>query len=211
MSDMAKAAPMKTDARARPEELARAALDLFSARGVDSVSMDDVAAGAGVTKGSLYWHYSSKREIVLAACAQYYQRWRDSMTVAVDTAGTAIGRLEAAVDFSVRSCLLDDGNRIFTTEIVAISLTDEEVRASWAAFLDETERLFLGLTHRAVGAGELECDDVDRAVDLLIAAMEGVKQMTLFRPQYSDVSKAARTTDRLLSLLGERKSSPVSR
>ncbi len=208
---MAMAAPVKTKARARPDELARAALALFSSRGVDGVSMDDIAAGAGVTKGSLYWHYSSKREIVLAACAQYYQRWRENMTAAVDVADTAFGRLEAAVDFSVRSCLLDDGNRVFTTEIVAISLTDEEIRASWSAFLDETERLFLGLTHRAVGAGEIECDDVDRAVDLLIAAMEGVKQMTLFRPQYADISKAARTTDRLLSLLGARKSPSSSR
>lgn len=203
---MAMTAPAKADALARPEALATAALELFSTRGVDGVSMDDIAAGAGVTKGSLYWHYSSKREIVLAACGQYYLRWRENMSAAVDSAGTAFGRLEAAVDFSVRSCLLDDGNRVFTTEIVAISLTDEDVRASWAGFLDETERLFLGLAHRAVGAGELECDDVDRAVDLLLAAMEGVKQMALFRPQYSEASKATRTTDGLLSLLGTRTS-----
>lgn len=201
---MAMTAPAKADALARPEALATAALELFSTRGVDGVSMDDIAAGAGVTKGSLYWHYSSKREIVLAACGQYYLRWRENMSAAVDSAETAFGRLEAAVDFSVRSCLLDDGNRVFTTEIVAISLTDEDVRASWAGFLDETERLFLGLAHRSVGAGELECDDVDRAVDLLLAAMEGVKQMALFRPQYSEASKATRTTDGLLSLLGTR-------
>lgn len=208
---MAITTPVRVSARARPEELARAALELFSSRGVDGVSMDDIAAGAGVTKGSLYWHYSSKREIVLAACAQYYQRWREDMTAAVDAADTAFGRLDAAVDLSVRNCLLDDRNRVFTTEIVAIALTDEEIRASWAAFLDETERLFLGLTHRAVGAEELECDDVDGAVDLLMAAMEGVKQMTLFRPRRSDASAAARTTDQLLSVLGHRRVPASSR
>ncbi|UNK71865.1 TetR/AcrR family transcriptional regulator [Microbacterium sp. H1-D42] len=187
---------------AKAESLAIAAFELFSTRGIDGVSMDDVAARAGVTKGSLYWHYSSKKEIILAACVQYYARWRVQMAEATEQTSAPWDRVVAAVEFSVHSCLLDEANRVFTTEIVALALYDTEVRASWSGFLDETERLFLGLTHRAVGAGQLKCDDVDRAVELLLAAMEGVKQLTLFRPRYAAGDSAERTTRSLLSLLG---------
>jgi len=164
--------------------------------------MDDIATAAGVTKGSLYWHYSSKKEVILAACNYYYEEWRRNISEAMDRAETPIDKLRAATEFSVRSCLLDNANRIFTTEVIALALYDSDVRAIWAAFLDETERLFLGLTHRAVGAGEIECDDVDRAVEVMMAAMEGAKQLALFRPFLSAPGSADRLTNELMSLLG---------
>lgn len=164
--------------------------------------MDEIAAGAGVTKGSLYWHYSSKKEIVLASCDQYYGRWRAEITAARAEGGGPLGELTAAVNYSVRSCLLDGPNRIFTTEIVAMALYDEDVRASWAGFLQEVERLFLGLAHRAVGAGELDSDDVDRSVDFMIAAMEGIKQVALFHGWQGRGNVQERLAGQLMGLLG---------
>ncbi|ANJ25905.1 TetR/AcrR family transcriptional regulator [Agromyces aureus] len=195
---------MTTNTSAKPDELAAAAFALFSTRGIAGVNMDEIAAGAGVTKGSLYWHYASKKEVVLAACNLYYRVWRNQIEGAIAGHERLADQLEAAVAYSVRSCLLDDANRVFTTEIVAMSLYDAEVRASWTGFLDETERFFLGLTHRAVGAREFRCDDVDRAVDLMLAAMEGIKQIALFRPQICLPENEQRTCRRLMSLLGER-------
>ncbi|HWK27774.1 MAG TPA: TetR/AcrR family transcriptional regulator [Solirubrobacter sp.] len=193
-----------SDSSAKAEELAQAAFELFCSRGIDRVNLDEIAAAAGVTKGSLYWHYASKKAVVLAACDVYYARWREQITAATGGAESAYGKLEVAIAYSVRSCLLDEANRVFSTEIVALSLYDTEVRASWAGFLDETERFFLGLTHQAVGRGELVCDDVDRAVDLMLAAMEGIKQTALFRPQICGPQSEQRTERRLLSLLGDR-------
>ena len=193
---------MTTATAAKAEELAQAAFDLFCSRGIDRVNLDEIAAAAGVTKGSLYWHYASKKEVVLAACDLYYARWREQIGAATGDAETAYGKLEAAIAYSVRSCLLDEANRVFSTEIVALSLYDTEVRASWAGFLDETERFFLGLAHQAVGRGALICDDVDRAVDLMLAAMEGIKQTALFRPQICAPQSEQRTGRRLMSLLG---------
>ncbi|RIJ70187.1 TetR/AcrR family transcriptional regulator [Nakamurella silvestris] len=189
-------------AAGKGEELAQAAFTLFSTRGIDRVNLDEVAAAAGVTKGSLYWHYSSKKAVVLAACDLYYLRWRAQISAATDSCAGAYATLEAAVAYSVRSCLLDDANRVFSTEIVALSLYDTDVRASWAGFLDETQRYFLGLTHQAVGSGELVCADVDRAVDLMVAAMEGIKQIALFQPQICGPQSEQRTCIRLMSLLG---------
>ena len=81
-----------------------------------------------------------------------------------------------------------------------------QATASAALDVDELRAAvaFLGLTHRAVGAGELLCDDVDRAVDLMIAAMEGIKQRALFSPQSCAPENELRTIERLMSLLGTR-------
>ncbi len=50
----------------RAEEIARCASQLFNRRGVDGVSLDDVAAELGATKGLLYHHFPSKAALVRA-------------------------------------------------------------------------------------------------------------------------------------------------
>jgi AcrR family transcriptional regulator len=47
----------------RPAELMAAALDLFVERGYAATRLDDVAARAGVSKGTLYLYFSSKEEL----------------------------------------------------------------------------------------------------------------------------------------------------
>ncbi len=185
----------------RRDTLVAAALDLFASQGIDRVSMDDIARRAGVTKGSLYWHFDTKREVILAAASLYYGVWRTSMRSVIEDAPTPYDALTEAISFSVRSCLLDQGNRTFTTEIIALALHDDELRASWAGFYDEALRLFLRLTDRAVGSGQLVCDDVDTRVDVMLAAMEGLKQTAMFSPGLVSPDRGERLGRQLLDLL----------
>src|SRR5688572_20229158 len=81
-------APRKRPARrqrrkaARPAELAEAALELFLERGFDATRLEDVAARAGVAKGTVYLYYASKdalfdgviRQAILPAVERGEQR-----------------------------------------------------------------------------------------------------------------------------------------
>jgi len=51
---------------ARPEEIIAAALDLFVERGYASTRLDDVAARAGVSKGTLYLYFENKEDLFKA-------------------------------------------------------------------------------------------------------------------------------------------------
>jgi len=55
---------------ARPAELIAAALDMFVERGFAATKLDDVAARAGVSKGTLYLYFSSKEELFKAVIQQ---------------------------------------------------------------------------------------------------------------------------------------------
>jgi AcrR family transcriptional regulator len=59
-------------ARAR---LLESAYELFSRRGVRGVGVDEVIAHAGVAKATLYAHFPSKDDLVLAFLEQREQRW----------------------------------------------------------------------------------------------------------------------------------------
>jgi AcrR family transcriptional regulator len=51
-----------------------AAVALFAARGVDGVSVADIAAAAGVSQGALYRHYRSKDELAARLFSAAYLR-----------------------------------------------------------------------------------------------------------------------------------------
>jgi AcrR family transcriptional regulator len=56
------------------ERVDRAAIDLFAARGVDGVSIADIATAASVAQGALYRHYRSKEELAGRLFAEAYRR-----------------------------------------------------------------------------------------------------------------------------------------
>ena len=51
---------------ARPEEITAAALELFSERGYATTRLEDVAARAGVSKGTLYLYFANKEDLFKA-------------------------------------------------------------------------------------------------------------------------------------------------
>ena len=59
-------APRRRRKEARPSELTAAALDLFVERGFAATRLDEVAARAGVSKGTLYLYFDSKEALFKA-------------------------------------------------------------------------------------------------------------------------------------------------
>ncbi len=59
-------APRRRRKEARPSELTAAALDLFVEKGFAATRLEDVAARAGVSKGTLYLYFDSKEALFKA-------------------------------------------------------------------------------------------------------------------------------------------------
>ncbi|UZD56060.1 TetR/AcrR family transcriptional regulator [Caldimonas aquatica] len=59
-------APRRRRKDARPQELLDAALEMFVEKGFAATKMDDVAARAGVSKGTVYLYFPSKEELLKA-------------------------------------------------------------------------------------------------------------------------------------------------
>jgi AcrR family transcriptional regulator len=56
---------------ARPQELLAAALELFVERGYAATRLDDVAARAGVSKGTLYLYFTNKEDLFKAVIREH--------------------------------------------------------------------------------------------------------------------------------------------
>lgn len=66
-------------------------MDLFAERGFAEVSLDDVAAAAGVTRGAVYHHYRSKSGLFGAVAAQLQAGVAEAVVAAAEEAGDLPG------------------------------------------------------------------------------------------------------------------------
>ena len=183
------------------QKLRQCAFDLFVDHGFNNVNLDQIAAAAGVTKGSLYWHYKNKQVLILASCQHYYQAWHANIQKRLAPISNPCERLEKAISYSVDSCIIDKRNRIFTTAIFTLMQDNEAVRDSWSQFYSTVREFYIGLLYavkHAKSSSSLEY--VRRDVDLMLEAMEGIKIRAGFEKHIIDNSERVVISENLLSI-----------
>jgi len=183
------------------QTLRQCAFDLFVEHGFDNVNLDQIAAAAGVTKGSLYWHYKNKQELILASCQHYYQTWHANIQKMLAPISNPQERLKKTIACSVDSCIIDKRNRIFTTAIFTLMQENEAVRDSWMQFYSTVREFYIGLLYAVKYAdGNYSLELVRRDVDLMLEAMEGLKIRAGFEKQIVEPSERKVITASLLSI-----------
>lgn len=185
-----------------PAKLAESAFALFARKGIKAVNVEGVARQAGVTKGSLYWHYRSKHELILAACAHYYRTYQRGINRQLAGVVDPQARLERTIRQAVRTCLLDSENRVFTMEVFTLSLHNEEIRRSWRQFYDSVREFYVGLLQAVKATGAAADVDEQQAVDFMLDAMEGLKQRALYDPSICSSASERSICHNLLRILG---------
>lgn len=73
---------------------AEAALQLIAEKGLSALTVDALAARLGVTKGSFYWHFGSRSELLEAALERWEQRTTTEAVRALDAITDPRRRLE---------------------------------------------------------------------------------------------------------------------
>ena len=90
----------RRDAAEHRQQVLAAAARLFGERGVEAVTMDEIAQAASVGKGTLYRRYADKGQLVLALMDACVQRLQDQVSAelqASSSSESAIGQLEAVL------------------------------------------------------------------------------------------------------------------
>lgn len=156
-----------------------AAIDELRATGYGDLTMEGVAARAGVGKATIYRHWSSKATLVLDAAQQMREH------VAVPTTGTARQRL-AAVYRTLISSLIEPGLSDCLPAILDAAGRDPELADLYREFLHGRRAPARAVLMAGIDSGEIAADiDVDAVIDL-IAGPVFYRRYIARRPQHPD-------------------------
>ena len=154
----------------RVQEILRAAAELFGERGYDGVSLEDVAQRLDVTKGSLYYYFASKDELVTAAIETLGKEWTERLErLPAAQDGSPVDRLRALIrehlDIAVREHPGALGLYLVPRD------WPEPQRVRIKALRRQHNVLFRRVVEEGVAGGEFTVTTVDTALRCLHAAM----------------------------------------
>ena len=172
-------APRKPAAPGRPKDVEKgaaildAAKRLFLANGFEGVSMDQIAAEAGVSKLTVYSHFGDKEALFAAAAKAYCEQqlpasmFESRPDVPLRERLLQIGRAFFGMVCSPEALA---GHRILCTPRLAESAVP---RLFWQAGPQRVQDAFAELLRGRIAAGELAIDDVPRAASQFFALLKG--------------------------------------
>ncbi len=85
------------DPDARREQISRAAIEIFARDGYQGAVVDDIAAAAGLSKGSVYRYFADKEDLFHAAFGAFQAELMGECRAAMEVENDAWSRLEAGM------------------------------------------------------------------------------------------------------------------
>ncbi|MCC8357960.1 MAG: TetR/AcrR family transcriptional regulator [Oscillospiraceae bacterium] len=98
------------DAEVRRGEILDAAEKLFNEKGYAKTTTEDILAMTGIARGTLYYHFKGKEDILLAMIdRQIEQREQAMRQIADDESASAVEKLVRVIELLSSSGMMADG------------------------------------------------------------------------------------------------------
>ncbi|MGB9663166.1 MAG: TetR/AcrR family transcriptional regulator [Moorellaceae bacterium] len=98
----------------RREEIMNAAEELFKEKGVEETSVNDITHRAGIAKGTFYWYFKSKDELLDALVEREIDRYIERITPIVEASDlNAVEKLRRMLEVHNKICAAKDNLRDF--------------------------------------------------------------------------------------------------
>jgi TetR/AcrR family transcriptional regulator, transcriptional repressor for nem operon len=190
--------PRTSTARAR---LIDSASRLIHASTYAAASVDNVCADAGVRKGSFYYFFPTKRDLVLAAIDD---RWERAQTTILEPAFAAdVEPLERIVRFFHRAAEHQRGEVVlgcpFGNLAIEVSTQDEAIRDRVRVVLDGHRHYFEDALCEASASGSIPVGDIPQQAMALLAYFQGAM---LLAKTHNDPRIIHNLADHALALVG---------
>jgi AcrR family transcriptional regulator len=185
--------PVVEPVKSRREEYSaatrRALLDsataLFAERGYARTSLEEIAAGARVTKGALYGHFDGKQALFRAVLDELEAAAMSDVRRAAESAGTPWDAALSGLDAFLRACRNPTYARVVMREgPVALPY------AEWAAAEElHSYGLTVGLVQLLMDSGEIDPVPLEAAARI-VHAIVGAAAMHIAGAEESDQQQA---------------------
>lgn len=171
-SSTAEGAPRRRRKEARPSELTAAALALFVEKGFAATQLDDVAARAGVSKGTLYLYFDSKEALFKAVI-------EEGIVARFVAAGEQAAVFDGSATELLRHLLLAWWDQIGSTPLAGVAKLmisesrnfPEVTRYYHDKVIVRGRALMRSVLERGIANGEFRAVDIESAIDVIFSPL----------------------------------------
>jgi AcrR family transcriptional regulator len=160
---------------ARRNQILEAALTRFADTGYNLTTMDDIVREAGLSKGSIYTYFNSKKELFLSLLEKMIG---DTGLISILSSSRLTGRqkLDSAmagmIAFTTTKTYQDYAALLM--DAWAQSQVDEDVKQTLAAIYSQLRSLFEQLIEQSISSSEFKPVDSTALANVFIALFDGL-------------------------------------
>jgi AcrR family transcriptional regulator len=184
--------------RTAKQRLLTAADELFYSEGIHSVGIDRVIAHAGVAKGSLYYSFAGKDDLVRAYLTERHGKWAERVNAGIEAHADPRERILAVYDALGALFAQPDYRGCAFMNAVAEATPDSVEARAASTFRSWVHSLFLGLAADAGAA------DPKQLVESLVVLYDGAVATAQMDKAPEAAQTARRTADLVLDSAGIR-------
>ncbi|MBM3117604.1 TetR/AcrR family transcriptional regulator [Jeongeupia naejangsanensis] len=186
---------------ARPHEILEAALELFAEKGYAATRIDEIAARAGVTRGTPYLYFAGKEEIFKALIQELLLPALDEAEAMLDGfEGSAAERLRRIVHVWWQSMGETRLSALPKLMVAEAGNFPEVAKLYNDLFIVRGEAIFRQVIEAGVASGEFRTVDVEYALHVLCAPVV-MAMLTRYMPYGHAALDPLRYLDCLLDLM----------
>lgn len=172
----------------REDAILETAYGLLTERGYEGMTMDEVAAGVGIAKATLYQHFPSKEVLAAGIAVHQMRRVEDALRPLYESTAPALERLQAVLRHSLEQQAAKwvanlPPNARFVTQNPAFNALFAERSMQWERLVEQAK--------------------AEGMIDASVATAVLVRMMQLlFAPGYEDLVRGGRaSTDEVIHTL----------
>jgi AcrR family transcriptional regulator len=181
-------------AQERRAQIRQAALTCFYRRGYHLTTMDDIASESGLSKGTLYWYFPSKKDLFISMFRQVMDQLGQEMASAATQESSAADKLREVLSFLRGE--MADLSAFFGIMMEAWILTrhDEDVEKLVRDLYQYYVDLMTSIVNEGVSNGEFNVASSEAVSLAMMALFDGIALSIgtgLWQCDSSDIMDAA--------------------
>ena len=165
----------QTNQKKRETEVYAVAARLFATKGFHATRMQDIADELGMQKGSLYYYFNSKDELLSELVTGSVQEAQGSLQTILDSDAAPSQKLNLAIEEHLRILQQNADLHLINAQEILMSL-DRETAITTNTLLKNYENIWVAILQEGIDAGDVR-PDLDQKIT--VKALLGMCNATL--------------------------------
>lgn len=182
----------------RKNQIIDAAIKVFNKLGFHNARMDDIVDESGLSKGTLYWYFKSKDEIIINVLEKVFLRELDELKRLGELDQPVPDLLFQYIDITVKDFKSFEPMIPLLFEFIAFASRSKITRKLLSKYYDIFMETLTPIIERGIMEGTIIETDPNNIAKALGALIEGTILLKYYSPDTIDLGKQMQENSRLL-------------
>jgi len=173
----------------RKNQILDAAKDTFSKVGFHKARMSDIAESSGLSKGSLYWYFDSKNDLINKLLTRVFEPEIKDLKSLVNDLRPASERLMIYAERGAEDMIKLLKWTPLVYEFFALAFRQDFIKKSIRKYYQQHMEILEELIQQGLDSGEFRANNARDAAVAIGSLLEGTAVLWIYEPDEIDIKK----------------------